>query len=41
MAQEKKKFSNNINIKNSKAAFEYHVLDKYIAGIVLKGTENK
>lgn len=41
MAQEKKKFSNNINIKNRKAAFEYHFLDKYVAGIVLKGTEIK
>lgn len=41
MAQEKKKFSNNINIKNRKAGYEYHFLDKYVAGIVLTGTEIK
>ena len=33
--------SNNINIKNRKARFEYEILDKYIAGIVLTGTEIK
>ncbi len=31
----------NINIKNKKARFEYEILDKYIAGIVLTGTEIK
>ena len=31
----------NINIKNKKAKFEYELLDKYIAGIVLTGTEIK
>lgn len=31
----------NINIKNKKARFEYEILDKYIAGIVLAGTEIK
>lgn len=30
-----------INIKNKKARFEYEVLDKYTAGIVLSGTEIK
>ncbi|MGP8216259.1 MAG: SsrA-binding protein SmpB [Bacteroidia bacterium] len=30
-----------INIKNRKASFEYALLDKYIAGIQLKGTEIK
>ncbi len=30
-----------INIKNKKARFEYEILDKYIAGIVLSGTEIK
>lgn len=30
-----------INIKNRKASFEYTLLDKYIAGIQLKGTEIK
>ena len=33
--------SNNINIKNRKARFEYEILDKYVAGIVLTGTEIK
>ncbi|EIJ40382.1 SsrA-binding protein [Galbibacter orientalis DSM 19592] len=32
---------NNVNIKNKKARFEYEILDKYIAGIVLSGTEIK
>jgi len=31
----------NINIKNKKARFEYELLDKYMAGIVLGGTEIK
>lgn len=30
-----------INIKNKKARFEYEILDKYVAGIVLTGTEIK
>lgn len=32
---------NNINIKNKKARFEYELMDKYTAGIVLGGTEIK
>lgn len=32
---------NNINIKNRKARFEYEILDKFIAGIKLSGTEIK
>lgn len=32
---------NNINIKNRKAKFQYEILDKYIAGIKLAGTEIK
>jgi SsrA-binding protein len=32
---------NNIRIKNRKARFEYEILDKYTAGIVLAGTEIK
>ena len=28
---------NNIVIKNKKASFEYYLLDKYTAGIVLTG----
>jgi SsrA-binding protein len=34
-------FQSNINIKNKKASFEYHFIDKFIAGIVLQGTEIK
>lgn len=33
--------SQNINIKNKKARFEYEIQDKYTAGIVLSGTEIK
>lgn len=32
---------NSINIKNKKARFEYEILDKYVAGIKLAGTEIK
>src|SRR5690606_29692704 len=35
------KQQNTINIKNRKARFNYEILDKYTAGIVLKGTEIK
>ncbi|GGF18688.1 SsrA-binding protein SmpB [Echinicola rosea] len=35
------RFSKIVNIKNRKASFEYEFLDKYIAGISLKGTEIK
>ena len=30
-----------INIRNKKASFDYELLDKYTAGIVLTGTEIK
>ncbi len=30
-----------VNIKNKKARFEYEILDRYTAGIVLRGTEIK
>ena len=33
--------SNQINIKNKKAKFEYEFLEKFTAGIVLTGTEIK
>ncbi|OQD43360.1 SsrA-binding protein SmpB [Croceivirga radicis] len=33
--------NNNINIKNKRAKFDYEILDKYMAGIVLSGTEIK
>jgi len=35
------RLSSDINIKNKKAFFEYHILDKYIAGVSLLGTEIK
>lgn len=35
------RFSNDINIRNKQAGFEYELLDKYVAGIVLRGTEIK
>ena len=31
----------NVKIKNRKARFQYEILDKYVAGIVLRGTEIK
>ena len=34
-------FSNNVQIKNKKAFFEFEIIEKYIAGIVLTGTEIK
>jgi SsrA-binding protein len=37
----KERFAKNINIKNRQATFEYELQDKYIAGIVLTGTEIK
>ena len=33
--------SNNINIKNKKAYFNYEILEKFTAGMVLSGTEIK
>lgn len=30
-----------INIRNKKAGFEFHLLEKFVAGIVLSGTETK
>ena len=37
----KQRFSNDINIRNKQASFEYELLDKYVAGMVLTGTEIK
>jgi SsrA-binding protein len=31
----------NINVKNKRASFDYEFIDKYIAGLVLMGTEIK
>lgn len=33
--------SNNINIKNRKASFDYEIIETFTAGIVLTGTEIK
>lgn len=37
----KNRFSSDINIKNKQASFQYELIDKFIAGIMLKGTEIK
>ena len=41
MSRDKAKIANTVNIKNKKASFDYEFIDKYVAGIVLKGTEIK
>ena len=38
---EKSKFSKHLTINNRKARYEFHFLDKYVAGLSLKGTEIK
>ncbi len=38
---DKKRFNKDINIRNKHAGFEYHLLDSYVAGLVLQGTEIK
>ncbi len=35
------RFSNTVNIKNRQASFQFELLDSYIAGLALKGTEIK
>lgn len=35
------KITSSINIKNKKASFEFHILEKFTAGIKLLGTEIK
>jgi SsrA-binding protein len=37
----KNRFSNDINIRNKQAGFQYELIEKFIAGIVLMGTEIK
>lgn len=37
----KSRFSNNINIKNRKASFNYEWIENFVAGLVLKGSEIK
>lgn len=39
MASER--FSKSVNIRNKQASFGYELLDTYVAGIMLKGTEIK
>lgn len=34
-------FQNNINIRNKRASFDYEFIEKFVAGIVLLGTEIK
>jgi SsrA-binding protein len=41
MKPTKQRFSNDINIRNRQAGFEYELMDKWVAGMVLKGTEIK
>ncbi|MEM6644296.1 MAG: SsrA-binding protein SmpB [Bacteroidota bacterium] len=41
MAKGKERFSNNVQIKNRKASYEYEFIEKFEAGLVLKGTEIK
>ena len=38
---DKDRFKNNINIRNKQAAFGFEILDKFVAGLVLTGTEIK
>ena len=41
MSQNKLKISSSANIQNRRARFDYLILDRYSAGIVLTGTEIK
>jgi len=41
MGKLKDRIVKNLNIRNKRASFEYHLLDKYTAGIRLVGTEIK
>lgn len=41
MSQDKSRFSNNIQIKNRKASYEFSFLEKFEAGMALKGSEIK
>lgn len=41
MTKDKNRFSNNIQIKNRKASYEFEFVEKVEAGIMLKGTEIK
>lgn len=41
MSKQREQTAKRINLKNRKASYEYHLSDKYIAGMVLRGTEIK
>lgn len=41
MSNKKKGGNNTVNIRNKRATFDYEVLDTFMAGIVLTGTEIK
>ncbi|ARS34791.1 SsrA-binding protein SmpB [Pontibacter actiniarum] len=41
MAKDKDRIKKHVNIVNRKASFEYQFIDKYTAGVMLKGTEIK
>ena len=41
MADKKNRFTDKVNIRNKRASYEYEFIDKYVAGLVLKGTEIK
>ena len=41
MSKDKGRFNKNIQIKNRKASYEYDLVEKFEAGIILKGTEIK
>jgi len=41
MAEKKGRFTDKVNIRNKRASYEYEFIDKYVAGIMLKGTEIK
>lgn len=41
MTKDKKRFSNDISIKNKKASYEYTYIETFEAGLVLVGTEIK
>ncbi|MCG8474840.1 MAG: SsrA-binding protein SmpB [Cytophagales bacterium] len=39
--KEKTRFAKTVNIKNRRASFEFSFLEKFVAGMVLQGTEIK
>ncbi|MFY0592716.1 SsrA-binding protein SmpB [Roseivirga sp.] len=41
MAKDKPRFAKTVNIKNRKASYEFEFIDKYTAGMQLRGSEIK